>query len=482
MKENGSEKLSLLTKIGFGAGDIYGGGSFTLVGVYYMYFLTDVVRISPALVGILILVSKIWDAVNDPLMGIITDRTRTRFGRRRPYLLGGVVFIFISYVLLWYPVRFDSEYARFAFMLGAYIFFDTIITMVMVPYNALASELTLNYNERTSLTSVRMVFSMLSSILCAVIPMEIIKGIPDVYTGHIVMSATFGLFFALPFIATFFTTKERKEFQKEPPEFNIIKSYREPFKIKTFVRAILMYLFAFLSMDVVMTVVIYYMTYYLGRGGETNFVFGALLVAQVISIPLFYTMAKKTSKKTGFIAALFVWMVLMLLSFFITPGSYPAAIYVFAAFVGIATGGVIVMIYSIFPDLPDVDELSTGMRREGIYAGLITFSRKFSSAMALFLISQTIALVGYVQPRTETIAGITRIIQQEQSGNFILAIRIIFAVVPLVLLGACLWAALGYPLSPTIHDRLRNFLQARRDGAAGKDADREEKALKEILL
>jgi oligogalacturonide transporter len=482
METGNSEKLSIVTKLGFGAGDIYGGGAFMLVGVYYMYFLTDVVQIPPALVGILILVSKVWDAVNDPLMGIITDRTRSRFGRRRPFLLAGVVFIFISFVLLWYPVRFDSPYARFAFMLGAYIFFDTVITMVMVPYNALASELTLSYRERTSLTAVRMGFSMFSSILCAVVPMEIIKGIPDVYTGHIVMSTTFGLLFALPFIATFLTTRERKEFQKEQPEFSILESYREPFRIRTFIRAILMYLFSFLSMDVVMTVVIYYMTYYLGRGAETNYVLGALLVAQFVSIPVFYAIAGRTSKKTGFIVSLVAWIALMVLSFFITPGLHRAAVYVFAALVGWCTGGIIVMIYSIFPDLPDVDELRTGMRREGVYAGLITFSRKLSAALALFLISQTIALVGYIRPRQETVEGATRLVQQAQSPEFVLAIRIIFAAVPVALLFLCLWAASGYPLSPGLHERLKSYLAARRAGARGDDLDREERELKEVLM
>ncbi len=478
-----TDRLSLGTKIGFGMGDIYGGGSMVFIGIYYLFFLTDVVKLSPALAGIVVLIAKIWDAVNDPIMGVITDRTRSRFGRRRPYLLAGIFFVFISYVILWYPIDVESDTARFAFTLFGYIFFDTVLTMVMIPYNALASELTLNYEERTSLTSVRMFFSMFSSILCAVVPMEIVKAIPDVREGHVVMGVSFGLLFALPYIATFFTTRERSEFQKEVPPFSISDMYIAPFRIKSFVLVLLMYLFSFLSMDVVMSIVIYFMTYYIGRGGETNYVFGTLLVMQMLMIPFYYYLSRKTSKKTAFIAALAVWIAVMLFSFAITPGLHRAAIYIFAALIGLSTGGVVVMIYSIFPDIPDVDELVSGERREGTYMGLFIFMRKFSSAFAIFLISQAISIAGYLPPKSEMVNGAVKMANQAQSAQFVMVLRVIFAAVPVVLLLACLYFAAKYPLSPAVHERLKRFLIARR-GATGPAPElaAEEAELRKLLV
>ena len=129
-----NEKLKLSTKLGFGAGDIFGGGSLMIIGFFYLFFLTDVVRISPALAGTVFLISKAWDAVSDPLMGIISDRTRTRFGRRRPYFLIGIVLIFTSFFMMWYPVGFESEMARFASVAVAYVFFSTAYTITMIPY------------------------------------------------------------------------------------------------------------------------------------------------------------------------------------------------------------------------------------------------------------------------------------------------------------------------------------------------------------
>ena len=163
MNEVTREKLSLKTKIGFGVGDIFGGGSMMIIGFYYLYFLTDVMLLSPSLAGTAFLVSKVWDAVTDPVMGIISDRTRTRFGRRRPYFLAGIVLIFLSFFAMWYPVDFAKEMHRFIYILAAYVFFSTVITMVMIPYNALVPELTPDYNERTSLTTFRIFFSGLSS-------------------------------------------------------------------------------------------------------------------------------------------------------------------------------------------------------------------------------------------------------------------------------------------------------------------------------
>ncbi|MCP4749377.1 MAG: hypothetical protein GY866_00655 [Proteobacteria bacterium] len=131
MKNLGDGKLSLGIKIGFGVGDIYGGGAMVIIGFFYLYFLTDILLIAPALAGTVFLVSKIWDAVSDPIMGIISDRTRTRFGRRRPYFLIGMLLIFLSFFMMWYPVDFSLEIHRFTYVVVAYVFFSTAYTIIM---------------------------------------------------------------------------------------------------------------------------------------------------------------------------------------------------------------------------------------------------------------------------------------------------------------------------------------------------------------
>ena len=129
-----------------------------------------------------------------------------------------------------------------------------------------------------------------------------------------------------------------------------------------------------------------------------------------------------------------------------------------------------------------VDELVTGMRREGVYAGLLTFMRKLSSALAIFLISQAIALAGYVPPVSETIDGVTKLVQQPQSPEFLVVLRAVFAAVPILLLVCCLYFALRFPLTPRLHARLKEFLARRRAGETGADLDAEEKYLKDALV
>lgn len=457
-----SEKLSWWSKIGYGLGDIYGGGSGVVISFYYLIFLTDVVRIAPALAGTVILISKIYDSITDPFEGLLADRTRTSLGRRRPYLLAGIPLVFLSFVALFYPFSMESETTRFVSVVLSYLFFSTVVSIVMLNYNALHSEITLDYHERSSLSSIRIFFSTVSSIVAALVPLEIVKLFPDFHTGYIVMAVAIGAFFALPFIATVAAVKERPEFQKPPEKFDWKLAFIEPFKNRTFLYTLAMYLFAFVAIDTVSTIVAYFVKYYMQRTGEVSFVNGTLLLAQVISLPFYVALSKRTSKIRGYIIGLSIWVIAMLFSFLLSPNSASFWIYVFASIVGLGTGGVVVMIYAIFPDIPDVDELHSGERREAIYSALVTFVRKFSSALAIFAVSNVIGWAGYVPPVQETIDGATKLIEQPQSDTFLLVLRLIFMLLPIVLLAFALFFALRFPLTPELHRRLNALLARQR--------------------
>jgi len=474
-----SEKLTAWQKIGYGLGDIYGGGSGVVISFYYLIFLTDVVRISPALAGTVILVSKIYDSITDPFEGIIADRTRTKLGRRRPYLLAGIPLVFLSFFALFYPFNMASETTRFISVMLSYLFFSTVVSIVMLNYNALHSEITLDYHERSSLSSIRIFFSTVASIVAALVPLEIVKIFPDIHEGYIIMGLAFGAFFALPYIATVLAVKERPEFQRPPEPFNWRKAFIEPFKNRTFVYTLAMYLFAFVAIDTVSTIVAYFVKYYLQRSSEVSYVNGTLLIAQVVSLPFYLALSKRTSKSKGYILGLAIWIVAMFFSFLLSPSASPYWVYVFATVVGLGTGGIVVMIYAIFPDIPDVDELVSGERREGIYAALVTFIRKFSSALAIFAVSNVIGIAGYVPPVQQTIDGATKLIEQPQSATFLLVLRLIFMLLPIVLLVFALYFAARFPLTPALHQRLNQYLAAMRKGEPPEEDGVE---LKKLLI
>ena len=474
------EKLSWWSKIGYGLGDIFGGGSGVIISFYYLIFLTDVVRISPALAGTVILISKIYDSITDPFEGLLADRTRTRLGRRRPYLLFGIPLIFLSFFALYYPYQMESETTRFVAVVLSYLFFSTVVSIVMLNYNALHSEITLDYNERSSLSSIRIFFSTVASIVAALVPLEIVKLFPDVHTGYIVMGLVFGAFFALPFIATVAAVRERPEFQKPPAPFDWKLAFIEPFRNRTFLYTLAMYLFAFVAIDTVSTIVAYFVKYYMQRSGEVSFVNGTLLVAQVVSLPFYVALSKRTSKIRGYIIGLAIWAAAMLFSFLLNPDLASFWIYIFAAVVGLGTGGVVVMIYAIFPDIPDVDELKSGERREAIYSALVTFIRKFSSALAIFAVSLVIGWAGYVPPVQQTIDGAAKLIEQPQSDTFLLVLRLIFMLLPIVLLAFALFFALRFPLTPELHRRLNVHLAQQRANEEVNETEKQE--LTKVLL
>lgn len=467
--ESQSEKLTFWQKLGYGVGDIYGGGAATLIAFFYLVFLTDVVRISPGLAGTVILISKIYDSITDPFEGALSDRTRTKLGRRRPYLLAGIVLVFLSFFAMFYPVTYESETARFTYVIATYLFYSTVVSIVMLNYSALQAELTLDYNERTSLATFRIFFSTVASILCAVLPLEIVKMFPDIRTGWIVTGISFGLLFALPFIATVAVTREREEFQKKPRPFHWKQAFIEPFQLRTFLYVLVMYVTAFTAFDATQSIVVYYIKSYLGRGEEVSFVLGTLMIAQVISLPFYQWLCIKTSKARTYIVGAVVFVVVMFFSFLFKPGQPAFALYVFAALVGFGSGGVVIMVYAIFPDIPDVDELRSGERREGIYSALTTFTRKISSALAVFAVAQVLQFAGYIPPVQQ--GG--QLIEALQTPTFINALRLFFVLIPVGFISFGIFFAARFPLTVELYNRLEKLLAVQRRGGDVDPAEKE---------
>ena len=205
-----AEKLSRKTKIIYGAGDLGFSLTSTIVGAYFLFFLMDVVHLKPALAGIAILIGKTWDYVNDPLIGHISDRTRSRWGRRRPFLLFGAIPFALAFMLMWYIPPFKSDVALVAYYAVAYVVFDAAATFVYMPYFALTPELTEDYDERTSLTSYRMFFSIFGSLLAFTLPLMIVGTFtPENASRVLLMAVFFGGMSALPLWLVFFNTDRK---------------------------------------------------------------------------------------------------------------------------------------------------------------------------------------------------------------------------------------------------------------------------------
>lgn len=479
-KRDGIKKSEILT---FAAGDIFGGGASVIISFYYLIFLTDVVMLRPALAGIVILVSKIWDAANDPLMGAITDNTRSRWGRRRPYFLAGFFGILAAFLLLWYPITHNNEMVRFFYVMFSYVLYSTVTTIVMVPYAAMSSEITQDYEERNIVNGTRLFFSQCSSLICAVLPLEIVKLFPDdERKGYMIMAVSFGTLFAVPFLLIFLYTKERVVSSQAAPKFSL-KDFVAPFKVRTFRILVTIYLSAFLSMDVVSNVYAYYMNYYLKRPGELNYILGAMLITQIALVPVVIKLSNKLGKAETLKISTIVWGVGIIFMALLQPNWPYWGVYVNAVVMGMGIIGCIVMPWMMFPDATDVGELASGKRNAGSYSGIMTFMRGLSSAIGIFIVSNILDFAGYIKPMENIVGDKTTKVLMEQPQGVISALKIIVVGIPFILLFATYLAARKYPLTRLNHEKLIRHLEYKRGNTDLKPLeDAEVKHLEKILI
>lgn len=451
-----SDKLPFWTKLVYGSGDIFGGGALMLIGFFYLFFMTEVAGLKPGLAGLVLLIGKGWDAVSDPLMGWLSDRTRSPYGRRRVYFLAGIIPILLSFTLLWLVPPFSSQAGIFLFFLTVNILFNSVITMVMIPYNALIPELTGDYRERGSLTGFRMVFSNAASLAAAALPMLIVDAYTDPTTGYLVMAITFGAIFALPFIGVFLVSFERTG-AVEKTRFNLWGDVAGTLANRTFRNLVGIYLPTFLAVDVVSAVMVYYLTYVLGRGGsmDVSIVLGLLLLSQTVFLPLYVKIASRWNKQVSYLSGTLIWIIFMPVLYFFGYETPFAVVLIFAALIGAGTAGAGFSPWAMFPDVLDVDELVSGKRRQGIYSGVMTFLRKVSSALALAVVGLMIDLSGYIQDLPKTVA---------QPGSFVNMVRFLVAFFPIFLLLVGLYFSRLYGLTPERQAQIRTILSGREEG------------------
>ncbi len=477
-----SLKLPLLTKLIYGSGD-WGRASFnTLRQIFYAIFLTDVVGIDPRLASIAALVSTLWDAINDPLVGSISDKVRTRWGRRRPFLLFFSIPFAAAFIILWWAPPWKSQIALTITVTLAYMLADTIQTLVTVPYLALTPELAAEYDQRTSLTSYRMFFNLMASLATAVAAPIIVdaalKSGAGTQQGYMIVAALFGGLAALPFLLIFFRIKERPLDQEEIVErVNLQETIRilinnAPFRFATGI-----YVLNWISFDLVSLMLPYFLIYWINSGNMitqinllgmnislTSVVLGVLLIVAVAAIPVWSAIAQKFSKRWAYIVGMVFWIIVQLVIFSIQPGQITTII-ILAALAGLSVSTAHIMPEAIFPDVIDWDEFRSHKRREGTYYGAVSFLRKLSSAAAIFLALQILGWFGYQAPPKNALLF-------AQSAETVTAIRFLTGPVVAVLLLTAIFIAWRYPLSRERQHRIQKALIRRQERFATKKKER----------
>ncbi len=468
-------RLSFWTKLIYGYGE-WGVASFgTLRQIFYAIFLTDTVGLDARLASVAALIGVIWDAVNDPIVGTLSDRVKSRLGRRRPFLLIFAVPYALGFLLLWWAPPIENQVLLMIVVMFAYMLSDTLQTLVVVPYYTLTPDIAPTYDQRTSLTGYRMFFNLLASLATAVLGPMIVKGTVAAggtsQQGYLTAALLFGGLAAIPFLLIGAVVRERHGAATAAEQ---AASFREvvrmawrniPFRFAT-----ALYMLNWITFDLVALMLPFFLTYWVAQGnllakttllGESftleSAVLGLLLITAVVALPLWTGLARRFGKRAAYIIGMSFWVVVQLLILIVQPGQVDLILF-FAVLAGLSVSTAHVLPDAIFPDVIEWDELRTGRRHEGIYYGVKNFVRKLTGALAIFLALQVLGWFGYTSPAT----GVTVFAQSDRTLD---AIRFLTGPLGALLLLSAIAMAWFYPLTRERHDRIRALLEKRRSRA-----------------
>lgn len=463
--------LPLSTKVIYGSGDWSLSSFNTFRQIFYAIFLTDVVGVDPRLASFAALIGAAWDAVNDPIFGTISDRVRTRWGRRRPFLLFAAIPFGLAFVLLWWAPPWQSQWALMLHITLAYVITDTLQTLVSVPFYALTPELTPDYDERTSLTAWRMFFNLLASLAVALaapgIVDAVVAGGATQQQGYLVVGCLFGVLGAIPPLLIFATVRERDDVEPEASE-TVVETMKAAWANVPFRYLSALYMLNWVTFDLVGLMIPFFVTYHLAGGDPVaqvdlgglslpieSAMLGALIVTALVALPFWSWASARWSKQGAYIAGMSFWAVFQLMLFAVGPGNVAFALGIcVAAGVGVATAHVIPD--AMVPDVIDWDEAHTGKRNEGVYYGAKNLIRKATGAVSIFGALQVLGWSGYQAPVEG--AGVTT-----QVDSAMLAIRLLTGPAGAALLIGAILVAWAYPLTRAKHEEIR----ARLGRAAG---------------
>jgi GPH family glycoside/pentoside/hexuronide:cation symporter len=324
-----------------------------------------------------------------------------------------------------------------------------------MPYFALTPELTSNYDERTSLTTYRMFFSIFGSLLAFTLPLLIVGSFqPQNAPRVLLMGAIFAFSSALPLLVVFFGTRERPEFsRREEPRLR--DSLRAALKNKPFVFGMVIFLLTWISVDILQAMLLYFIKYVVKREGDSDLIMATIFIVAIIVLPFWEWASRRLNKRLAYAAGIAFWAVVQIVLITLTPDTPLALILGLCALAGIGVSAAHVLPWSMIPDAIEWDEWQTGERHEGTFYSLITLAQKIASSTAIPLVLLMLQATGYVPAAAQ------------QPASALLGIRLAIGPIPAGLLVIGIIFALLYPLSRESHRKIVLELEARRKKEAG---------------
>ncbi|MDJ0919895.1 MAG: glycoside-pentoside-hexuronide (GPH):cation symporter [Henriciella sp.] len=442
------DRLSIASRTGFGIGDFGFNLYYTGLNLFLLYYYTDVLEIRPAIAGLIFALPLIWDAITDPLMGVIASRTRTRMGSYRPYIIFGTPFLALSFVLMFAaPLLFPGAVIAAAAL--SHVFFRTCYTVVSIPYTSLSANMTRDSGERGALAGVRMIFATLGGLFTVflTLPLALRFGDGDLKLGFFWVAVAYAVIASSIFLVTFVSTKERADLDK-PIQVSIASMGRliqRNHALLILIGAIVM---GATGSAIFSKALIYYVKYVAGLDLSITNALVALTASVSLSVPIWMLLSKFIAKRTAWLwgAGLALSMQAALYLF---PPNSAGVFMALLVIMGLGNGAFVVTFWSMLPDTVEYGEWRSGVRDEGLVFGLNQLALKAASGLGIGVLGFALEAVGYIA-------------NQEQSDQTATGLRAISILVPFFCGLAAAALISMYPIDKALHSRLVRAIDYRQ--------------------
>lgn len=451
--------LDFRTKLGYGVGELSKEVPGGILVFFLLFFFTDVVGLSPSLAGSVLLIGKVWDAVNDPLVGWLSDRTQSRWGRRFPWMIYGAVPLGISFWMLWLTPPLAQQWQLFAYYSFALILYYTAMTAIAIPYLTLAAELTRTYDERTQLVSFKSVFSIGSSILGLVIAQVVFALVEDVASQYSLLGGICGLIAIITVYGCIWAIAPRYwqiQRHRTPTHATawlpIWQQLKIVFSLRPFVFVMGIYLCSWVALQGTAAILPYFVITRMGLP-ENHFTQMVLAVqgTALLTMAFWGPVGQRIGKRAIYCWGIPLTMVAHVGLFLLQPGQI-GLMYGLGILAGFGLSTAYLVPWSMLPDVIDLDELQTNQRREGIFCGLMVQLQKFGTAISIFMVGRVLESAGYITQASGDAVGDTMVRSQPEAA--ITAIRWLLGPIPAVILLVGIGCAAMYPITRQMHDEI----------------------------
>ncbi len=366
-----------------------------------LFYLITVLQIDPLIAGALITGSKLYDAVTDPLMGTISDRTRSRWGRRRPYLMIGGIACGLSFAAFFSVPQMVDSMALYIAVGLALVLLSTAYTIFNVPYLAMPAEMIEGYHERSVMMSYRVFLIIIGTFIgvsvtpAALAWMQEDQGF-SAAQAYRYMGMTIGLAMSLAMAASFFGTRNARFTEPVVSRLTLAERARLILENRQFLLFLGIKLTGLFSLAAVLATGFFFIIYIMERSLSIFFFYGvAQLSAQLIGIPLWLALSRRIGK-TNILIISGICTLLLALSWLLSGPQEPIWLYTVRGFLlGLASGGTLLGTQSILPDIMELDYRRTGLRREGVFAGTISFVEKTAGALSGIVIGGVLSFMQF---------------------------------------------------------------------------------------